>query len=202
MTFKVYGDAISGNCQKVKFTADYLGLDYEWVEVDILAGETRTEEFRQLNPAAQAPVVVFPDGRALAQSNAIILHLAEGAQSDLIPREPFARAKLYEWLFWEQYSHETAIAVRRFHKKYLQKLDSEINPALMEKGRAALSLMEARLSETAFFLGGDFSLADISLVAYTRLAPEGGFSLEPFPSVRSWITRVERALGLDPEQQA
>ena len=112
MRLKIYGDSISGNCLKVKWTAERLGLDYEWIEIDLLKGETQTPQFRAINPAGQVPVVVLPDGRPLAQSNAIILHLAEG--SDLIPADPYDRARMLEWMFWEQYSHEPYVAVARF----------------------------------------------------------------------------------------
>ena len=108
----VYGDSISGNCLKVKFVAARLGLPFDWVEVSVLAKQTRTPEFLAINPAGQVPVVRFADNNVLAQSKAIILHLAVG--SDLIPGDAFERAQMYQWLFWEQYSHETAIAQRRY----------------------------------------------------------------------------------------
>ncbi|THD52273.1 glutathione S-transferase N-terminal domain-containing protein, partial [Phenylobacterium sp.] len=109
---KIYGDSISGNCLKVKWVADSLGLSYEWIETSVLKSESRTEEFLALNPAGQVPAVILDDGRPLAQSNAIILHLAEG--SALIPEDAYQRAKMLEWMFWEQYSHEPYIAVARF----------------------------------------------------------------------------------------
>src|SRR6185312_15146276 len=126
----VFGDSISGNCLKVKFVADRLGLPYDWVETSVLKGETRTAEFLAMNPAGQVPVVRFADSGVLAQSNAIILHLAEN--TDLIPRPPFERALMFQWLFWEQYSHEPAIAVLRFRRTYLKvpkdQLDSTLVP--------------------------------------------------------------------------
>ena len=190
----IYGDSISGNCLKVKWVADLLGMSYQWRETSVLAKETRTPEFLALNPAGQVPLAVLEGERPLAQSNAIMLHLAEG--SALIPSDPYERAKMFEWLFWEQYSHEPVIAVRRFHKHYLNKPDSEIDPALMSKGLAVLGLMEAHLDGRRFFVGETLSLADIALVAYTRLAHEGGFDLAPFPAVRGWIGRVEQGLKL------
>ena len=190
----LYGDSISGNCLKVKWVADLLGVSYQWRETSVLAKETRTPEFLALNPAGQVPLAVLEGERPLAQSNAIMLHLAEG--SALIPSDPYERAKMFEWLFWEQYSHEPVIAVRRFHKHYLNKPDSEIDPALMSKGLAVLGLMEAHLDGRRFFVGETLSLADIALVAYTRLAHEGGFDLAPFPAVRGWIGRVEQSLKL------
>ena len=110
----IHGDRISGNCLKVKWVADRVGAPWRWVDVDVLRGETRTPDFLALNPAGQVPVVVLADGRMLAQSNAIMLYLAEG--SDLIPTDAFDRARMFEWMFWEQYTHEPAIAVRRFPK--------------------------------------------------------------------------------------
>jgi len=191
---QIYGDSISGNCLKVKWTADRLGLSYTWHEIDILKGESRTPEYLAMNPAGQVPVVVFEDGRTLAQSNAIILHLAEG--SDLIPADAFDRAKMFEWLFWEQYSHEPAIAVARFQLRYLGRQLNELEPKLVEKGYSALAVMEQALSQRDYFVGSQLSCADIALVAYTRVASEGGFDLTPYPSVTAWIDRVERDLAI------
>lgn len=191
---KIYGDSKSGNCLKVKWTADYLGLPHQWIETDIMAGESRTAEFLALNPAGQVPTVVLPDGRPLAQSNAIILHLAEG--SDLIPADPYDRARMLEWLFWEQYSHEPYIAVARFQVRYLGKAVGDLEPRIVERGTAALKRLEDALTTSGFLVGPRLSLADVSLVAYTRVAAEGGFDLAGYPAVRGWIERVERALGV------
>ncbi len=196
MKITIYGDRISGNCLKVKWVADRMGLAYDWIDVDILSGEAKTPDFLKLNPAGQVPTVVLPDGRSLAQSGAIIWHFAEG--SDLIPASPFDRAKMLEWMFWEQYSHEPIIAVRRFHKHYLSKTDDEIDPSLLVKGNACLARMETVLSAQRWFVAGALSLADIALVAYTRFAPEGGFDLDRYPAIRSWISRVEEALPIEP----
>jgi glutathione S-transferase len=192
---RIFGDSISGNCLKVKWVAERLGVAHEWIEIDILKGETRTDEFLALNPFGQVPVIQFDDGRTLSQSNAIILHLAEG--SDLIPDAAFERAKMFEWMFWEQYSHEPTIAVRRFQKHYLKKSDDAIDADLMAKGRRALGRMEMALISNDFIAGGaSLTLADISLLAYTRLAHEGGFDLGEFPAVHAWVARCERELGL------
>ena len=192
---RIFGDSISGNCQKVKWVVTRLSRPHEWIEIDVLKGETRTDEFLALNPFGQVPVIQFDDGRTLAQSNAIILHLAEG--SDLIPDEAFERAKMLEWLFWEQYSHEPVIAVRRFHKLYLNTPDDEIDPDLLAKGRRALGRMEMALISSDWIAGGDaITLADISLLAYTRLSHEGGFDLNEFPAVQAWVARCELELGL------
>ncbi len=192
---RIFGDSISGNCLKVKWVAERLGIDHEWVEIDILKGETRTDDFLAINPFGQVPVVEFEDGRTLAQSNAIIAYLAEG--SDLYPQNAFERAKMMEWMFWEQYSHETAIAVRRFQKLYEKRPEDEIDPALLAKGRRALGRMEMALLSNDWIAGGEaMTLADISLLAYTRLAHEGGFDVSEFPAVHGWIARCERELGL------
>lgn len=191
----LYGASTSGNCLKTRWIADKMGVAYDWVEMDVFAGDTRTEEFLAINPAGQVPCMVRDDGRILAQSNAIMLYLAEG--SDLIPDDPFDRAKMMEWMFWEQYSHEPAIAVRRAQKKFMGVAEDDIDPMLMQKGRRALGVMELRLMARDFFVGEAMSLADVALVAYTRVAHEGGFDLEDFPAVRAWIHRVERELGLD-----
>jgi glutathione S-transferase len=191
----IYGDRISGNCLKVKWIADRLGLEYDWVDIDVLAGEARTPAFLAINPAGQVPTVVLEGGRTLAQSNAILLHLAEG--SDLIPADAYDRARMFEWMFWEQYTHEPAIAVRRFQKTYLRKTDAEIDPALMVRGRAALDRMEAALAASAGWLAGErLSLADVALVAYTRMADEGGFDLADYPGVQAWVARVEAAVPI------
>ncbi len=190
----LYGNSGSGNCLKAKWAADYAGFSYDWVEINTWGGETRTDEFLAINPAGQVPVMRFDDGRTLAQSNAILLYLAEG--TDLIPTDPFERAQMMQWLFWEQYSHEPYIAVRRSQKHFLKVPDADLDPDLLAKGRRALDVMEMKLITCPFFLGDQMSCADIALVAYTRVAGEGGFDLTEFPAVQSWVHRVESALGL------
>ncbi|HEY2837497.1 MAG TPA: glutathione S-transferase family protein [Rhizomicrobium sp.] len=191
----VYGDSISGNCLKIKFVCDRLGLPYRWVETSVLKAETRTPEFLAMNPAGQVPVVQLKDGRMLAQSNAIIFYLAEG--SDLIPSDAFDSALMLQWMFWEQYSHETVIAVRRFHKAYLKKPEAEIDAALLPKGERVLTVMNDQLAKEPYFVGKKLTLTDIALVAYTRWAHEGGFDLTRYPKVQDWIRRVEDDLGLE-----
>ncbi len=190
----IYGDSISGNCLKVMWVADHLNLPYEWVEVDVVWGETQTDVFRRLNTAAQVPTVLMPDGRTLAQSNAILIHLGEG--STLIPTDPYWRAKMYEWLFWEQYSHEPYIAVRRFQMRYLGKPEADLDPKLLERGNAALARMETWLEASPYLVNGEMSLADIALLAYTRVAHEGGFDLSAFPAVKAWVARIADELRL------
>lgn len=191
---RVYGDSISGNCLKVKWTADHLGLAYDWIETDILKGESRTPDYLAMNPAGQVPVAVLDDGRPLAQSNAIILHLAEG--SELIPADAYQRARMFEWMFWEQYSHEPYVAVARFQLRYLGKSPDELEPRLVERGKAALQRLEDGLLASPFLIGDRVSLADVALVAYTRVAHEGGFDLAAYPKVQAWVKRVEAALKI------
>lgn len=191
---RIYGDSISGNCLKVKWAADYLGISYDWVETDVLTAQTRTAEFLALNPAGQVPAVVLNDGRALAQSNAIILFLAEG--SDLIPSDPYDRAKMLEWMFWEQYSHEPYVAVARFQVHYLKKPVENLDAKLVDRGNAALKRLDEALTSNRFLVGERLTLADVALVAYTRVAGEGGFDLNLYPNLRAWVARVEASLKI------
>ncbi|HEY2710092.1 MAG TPA: glutathione S-transferase family protein [Caulobacteraceae bacterium] len=190
----IYGDPISGNCLKVKWTAERLGIPFTWVDVDVTKRETRTAAFLAMNPAGQVPTVLLDDERVLAQSNAIILHLAE--DSPLIPADRYDRAKMYEWLFWEQYSHEPTIAVVRFHMKYLGKPRSEVDAGLIQRGAAALTLMDRALAGREFLVGEGLTLADIALVAYTRFAHDGGFVLADYPALDAWVSRVEAELPI------
>lgn len=191
---KIYGDSISGNCLKVRWTCDYLGLTYDWIETDVLSGVTRTPDFLALNPAGQVPLVLLDDGRPLAQSNAIILHLAEG--SGLIPADAYERARMLEWMFWEQYSHEPYVAVARFQVRFLGRSASDLETRILDRGRQALQRLEDALGEADVLAGKRLSLADVALVAYTRVADEGGFDLDAYPAVRRWIRRVELELGI------
>ena len=191
---RIFGDLVSGNCLKVKWTCDRLGLAYEWVDVDIMKGESRTPAFLGMNPFGQVPVVELDDGRHLAQSNAIIQYLAAG--SALVPDDPFLKAKVLEWQFWEQYSHEPYVAVCRFHMKYQGKTADELDPDKVARGNAALQTLEDALKGRDFLVGDGVTLADISLVAYTRVAHEGGFDLAPLANLRAWIGRVEAALSI------
>ncbi|MCJ2136815.1 glutathione S-transferase family protein [Methylobacterium sp. J-026] len=192
----IYGDPGSGNCLKVKWVAAHLGLPATWRDVDVPGGGTRTPEFLALNPAGRVPIVVFPDGEVLSESNAIIVYLAEG--SALVPGTPFDRARMLQWMFWEQYSHEPYIAVRRYQLHFLKRSPDALDPKLAERGADALRLMEATLARTAFMAGPTLTLADVALVAYTRMAHEGGFDLADYPAVRAWIGRVEAGLGIGP----
>ena len=190
----VYGDIRSGNCLKVKWLLDRLGRDYRWIETDVMSGVTRSPEFLALNPAGQTPTVVLDDGRVLAQSNAILGYVGDGTA--FVPADPYDRARMYEWLFWEQYSHEPFIAVVRFQRLLAGKRADEIDPRLVERGHAALARMEAALSGADWLVGEGPTLADLALVAYTRVAHEGDFDLSDYPSVRLWVGRTETAFGI------
>jgi glutathione S-transferase len=195
----IYGDPISGNCLKVKWTAERVGIPFTWIDVNVVKRETRSDEFLAMNPAGQVPTIVLEDGRPLAQSGAIILYLAEG--SALIPADPYLRAKMHEWMFWEQYNHEPTLAVVRFQMKYLGRPRGEVDPALIARAEAALTLMDQALSGAAlagrdFLVGETLTLADIALVAYTRFAADGGFDLADYPAVEAWVRRVEQELPI------
>src|ERR1700735_3465600 len=155
---KIYGDLDSGNCLKVKWVCDRLALPYEWIPVDILKRESRTPQFLKLNGAGQVPTVEFDDGRTLAQSNAIIPSPARGGA--LTPADAFAAAKMDEWLFWEQFSHEPYIANCRFQIVYLGRPASDLDPEKVKRGYAALARMEHELAARRFFVGDRPTLAD------------------------------------------
>ena len=191
---KIYGDLISGNCLKVKYVADFLGRPYDWVPVDVVGGGTRTKAMVAKNPVGQVPFVEFDDGRVLSQSNAIMRYLAVG--STLVPANPFDQAKMDQWLFWEQYSHETAIAVARFRVLYLGQAVSDLDPDLVAKGNAALDIMEAHLTDNEWFVGNSVTLADIALYAYTQFAEQPGFSLNSRPGVTRWLAATRTSLNI------
>ena len=193
---RIFGDIDSGNCLKVKYTADALGLAYEWIPVDIMRGESRTPAFLAMSPMGQVPVVRFDDGRSLSQSNAIIRYLARGTR--LLPDDPFAQAQVDAWLFWEQNSHEFFVAGARFQMVYLGRSKEQREPLRVERGEQALDFMDSALSDRPYLTGDDFTIADIALLAYTRLAGQGGFDLSTRTNVGAWIGRCEQALGLQP----
>lgn len=200
--FKLYGDSRSGNCLKVLWTAHYLGIECTWIETDIMAGATRSDAFLALNPFGQVPTAVFDGGDnpySLTQSNAIVLHLAELARHPtFLPIASEARAQVYAWLFWEQNSHEPYVAGRRFRLSIKGLAPEEIDPEWLDRGKAALQRIEDSVCQTPYLVGDQLTAADIALVAYTRVAPEGGFSLSSYPALKDWIGRVERTLDLDP----
>lgn len=184
----------SGNCYKVRLLLSQLGEPFERVHLDILKGETRTAEFLAKNPNHRVPVVEWPDGRRLAESDAILWYLAEG--TPFLPAERWERAQVLQWLFFEQYSHEPYIAVVRFWR--FAGLVEQNRPVLAEKverGYHTLAVMEGHLSTRPFFVGERYTIADIALYAYTHVAHEGGFDLGRFPAVSAWLERVHTQPG-------
>lgn len=191
----VYGDEKSGNCYKIKLTLALLKIDYQWFDIDIMAGGTQTKAFLAKNPNGKLPIIELDDGRVLAESNAIIGYLAAGSR--LIPDDKFNNALMYQWLFFEQYSHEPCIAVARFIKLYqgmpLERQAEFDN--LQIQGGKVLKLIDNQLAGQAFMLGELFSLADIALYAYTHVAHEGGFDLSVYPNLQQWLANVESQAG-------
>jgi glutathione S-transferase len=188
---KIYGDIQSGNCYKIKLAAALLAIDHQWIVVDILKGESKTDEFLLKNPTGQIPLLELDDGRLLAESNAILNYLAEG--SELLPADPFLRAKVLQWQFFEQYSHEPYIAVARFIAKYLglpedRRAEYE---SLQAGGHKALKVMQQQLQKSPFLVGDQLSIADISLYGYTHVADEGGFDLAAYPEINAWLARIQ-----------
>lgn len=191
---KLYGMSGSGNCYKPALAMRQLDVPFDWVEVDILRGGSRTPEFLARNPNGKVPLLEIVDRgetRALAESNAMLCYLAEGTH--LLPDDRWPRAQVLQWLFFEQYSHEPYIATVRFWVKYLNKQDEwrDRIAEAMTKGHKALGVMEQQLAKTPFLAGADYTIADIALYAYTHVAPEGGYSLERYPAVRGWLARIE-----------
>jgi glutathione S-transferase len=194
MTLHVYGDLGSGNCLKVKLIADATGTPYVWHEVLARSGGTSTPEFLALNPAGQMPVVVLDDGRPLAQSNAILRYLAHGSR--FIPGDRYDAAKVDEWLFWEQYSHEPTVAVARARVVYDGQAIADLDPALVSRANKALDRLEQALADRKFLVGDALTIADIALLPYTRQAPQAGFDLTGRPALTRWIAACEQELGL------
>lgn len=187
---RIYGDSRSGNCYKLKMLCAEMETGYDWIEVDILAGATRTDEFLKMNPNGRIPLLELPDGRHLAESNAILCYLADG--SDFLGVDAWTRAQILQWLFFEQYSHEPYIATSRFIIQYLGN-PPERRQEIEEKragGQSALQVMQQHLEGSPYFVGGSLTIADIALFAYTHVAHEGGFSLEEYPAVCAWIERI------------
>ena len=200
--FKLYGDHRSGNCYKVALLLSLTSRPFEWVETDVMKQSTRTTDFLEMNPNGRVPLLQLPDGRYLAESNAMLLHLAEGGP--FLPTDAWERALVYQWLFFEQYSHEPNFSVARFLVKFLGREVEEAQrlKVLRKLGSQALGVMEKTLSSSSFFSGGRFSIADIALYAYTHTAEEGGIDLSPFSAVRQWLQRVESVSGFVSMTQA
>ena len=192
----LYSQQDSGNSYKPRLLLAHLGIPFRLEEIDSMAGETRKPEFLAKHPNGKVPLLEFPDGRMLAESNAMLLHLAEG--TGFIPADGFDRAKVYEWLFFEQYSHEPAIAVRRSLLVYPQRraqATPERLAALLDAGNRALQVMEGRLSGADWLAGGSYSVADMALYAYTHMADTGGYDLAGYPGIVAWLRRVASQPG-------
>jgi len=186
----VYGDSISGNCYKIQLLCSQLDIPYDWQEVDILKGDTRTDDFLAMNANGKIPLLVLPDGRYLAESNAILGYLA--ADSDLAGRDRYTRAEILQWMFFEQYSHEPYIATSRFIVQYLGNPPDRQDDLEQRRkpGYRALKIMDQHLSLHDFFANDAYSIADIALFAYTHVAHEGGFDLSDYLKISEWLDRV------------
>jgi len=194
MNCVVYGMASSGNCHKIKMALEHLRAPYQWREIDTLKGETRTPSFLAMNPNGKVPVLAVDGQTYLPESNAILWYLGEGTA--LVPEDKFQRARVLQWMFFEQYSHETAIAVARYIRAFLKKADDPRLPELQKRGYAALGVMDRHLAERDYFAGDALSIADLALFAYTHKADEGGFDVAPYPAVAAWLERVSAAPGV------
>jgi glutathione S-transferase len=189
----LYNSQVSGNCWKVRQLFAHLGLDYERREVDVVDRSGRRELLGALNPALRVPTLVLDDGRSLGESDAIMFFFAEG--TPYLPEDRFERAQVLQWLFFEQYSHEPYIAVARFWAIAGITPPEDDAEAKRRGGVAALRAMEGHLAGREFLVGDRYTIADIGLYAYTHVAPEGGFELEPYPAIRDWLGRVEAQPG-------
>jgi len=188
---KIYADIQSGNCYKIKLLCSLLDIEHEWIHVNILEKETHTQEFLIKNPNGKIPLLELNDGRCLSESNAILNYLADG--SSFSSTDAFQKAKILQWQFFEQYSHEPYIAVARFIVKYLgmpddKKAEFESKQA---GGHKALSVMENQLSKTQYLVGDSLTVADLSLYGYTHVADEGGFELSGYPAIQAWLKRIQ-----------
>lgn len=195
----IYGMHDSGNCYKPRLLQALLGKSFTHVETSSRDGGTRSPEFLAKNANGKVPLLELEDGRFLAESNAILLYLAEG--TPLLPADAYGRALVYQWLFFEQYSHEPCIAVRRALMIYSERTAQatpERMAALLESGNKALAVMEAQLARTPYLAGDALSVADIALYAYTHDAAAGGFDLTQFPAVTAWLGRMRSAPGFVP----
>ncbi|WP_285165166.1 glutathione S-transferase family protein [Shewanella goraebulensis] len=191
----VYGDEKSGNCYKIKLTLHLLNIEYQWKAVDLMKGETTTPAFLAKSPQGKLPIIELTDGRVLAESNAIIGYLA--GNSELVPKDEFDKALMYQWMFYEQYTHEPCIAVARFIQLYQNmpvERQSEYD-SLHAKGAKILGLLDQQLSDNLFIIGSQFTLADIALYAYTHVAHEGGFDLTHYVNINNWLERVTKQRG-------
>jgi glutathione S-transferase len=185
--YKVFGDMLSGNCYKIKLLIQFLDIEHEWIHVDILVRETHTDEFKKKNPNTRIPVVELAKDKYLWESNAILNYFAEG--TDFLPQDKYEKARVLQWQFFEQYSHEPYIATARYINKYLG-LPKEREAEYCGKqigGHNALGIMDRHLSNNKFFVGDRPTIADISLYAYTHVADEGGFDLSNYFNIHRWF---------------
>ena len=192
---RVYGMSASGNCHKVRMALEALAVPYEWTEIDPARGQTRTPGFLAMNPNGKVPVLEISPGVYLPESNAILCYL--GDDTPLLPRDRMQRARVLQWLFFEQYSHEPYIAVARYLRRFHPDPESQRTLAESKRdgGYRALAMMDGHLAAAAFFAAGRYTVADIALYAYTHVAGEGGFDLARFPSITAWLERVEAQPG-------
>lgn len=192
---RVYGTSTSGNCHKVRMVLEAVGRPYAWTEIDSVHGETRTPGFLAINPNGKVPVLEIEPGTYLPESNAILCYVADG--TPLLPTAALARARVLQWLFFEQYSHEPYLAVARFLRRFHPDPESQraLADSKLDAGYRALDVMEGQLAREPFFVGGRYTIADIALYAYTHVAGEGGFDLGRFPAVRAWLQRVQAQPG-------
>jgi glutathione S-transferase len=200
LIYRVYGSSASGNCHKVRLALELLHLQYRWHEVDVLKGETRSPQFMAMNPAGKVPLLQLDSQQFLPESNAILCFLAEG--TPLWEGDRLQRARVLQWLFFEQYSHEPYIAVARYLRGFAGDTDSPRLPALLARGHQALAVLEQQLAHGAFIAGARLSIADLALYAYTCRADEGGFDLAPYPALRDWLARVAATPGVTPTPPA
>jgi len=191
----LYDSPVSGNCYKVRLLLAHLGVPYERRTMDVVDRSNRRDVLGGLNPALRVPTLVLDDGRPLAESGAILWYLGEGTR--FVPEDAYDRAQVLQWMFFEQYDHEPAIAVARFWLAYSGRADEFADrlPERTAAGHRALAAMERHLDGREFLVGDGLTLADLALYAYTHVAPEGGFDLEPYPSVRRWLERVASEPG-------
>jgi glutathione S-transferase len=189
----LYDSAVSGNCYKVRLLFAHLGLAYERRELDVVDRSDRPQILGGLNPGLRVPTLLLDDGRALAESNAIMFYFAEGTA--YLPEDRWKRAQVLQWLFFEQYSHEPNIAVARFWAIFGVTAPASDRQAKHAGGVKALEAMETHLEDKEFLVGDAYTIADIALYAYTHVAPEGGFPLEPYPAIRGWLGRVAAQPG-------
>jgi glutathione S-transferase len=190
-TMRLYDYTASAHCYKARLLLALLGRDYDRVPVDIFAGETLTDEYAELNPARETPVLELDDGRVLMQSNAILWYLAEG--TDYLPGDPFERGQSAQWLFFEQERVTSGVASARF--RVLTGRNPELVPARFELGRTALAMLDAHLSERVFLVGDRCTIADIANFAYTHVAGDAGYDLGAYPAMTRWLERIRRLPG-------